>query len=106
VLHFVCDDEDPDGVMSRLRDAMAPGSYLIVSHITGDADPDKGEALFAALNRHSRATLRTRDEVERFFTGFDVLEPGIVPPDGWRPDEPTDITRFWLWTGVGVKPRR
>jgi hypothetical protein len=103
VLHFVPDEDDPYGIMSRLRDAMAPGSYLIFSHVTGDADPVRAQELRAAINREARATLRTRDEVERFFAGFEILEPGIVPPEQWRPDRPADQDRFWLWTGVGVK---
>ncbi|WP_395105914.1 SAM-dependent methyltransferase [Actinomadura sp. SCN-SB] len=103
VLHFVPDDEDPYGLMARLRDAMAPGSYLIFSHITGDADPDKGRELQEAINREARATVRTREEVTRFFDGFEILEPGIVPPDQWRNDGPSDPDRFWLWTGVGIK---
>jgi SAM-dependent methyltransferase len=103
VLHFVSDEEDPYGIMSRLRAVMAPGSYLIFSHITGDDDPDKGQLLQAAINREARATPRTRDDVDRFFTGFEILEPGIVPPDRWRPEHPAHMDRFWLWAGVGIK---
>jgi hypothetical protein len=41
--------------------------------------------------------------VERFFDGFDILEPGIVPPDRWRPGPGTEAPeRFWLWAGVGI----
>jgi SAM-dependent methyltransferase len=103
VVHFVSDDEDPYGIMARIRDAMAPGSYLIFSHITADADPENGKLFSESINREARATLRTRDDVERFFAGFDILEPGIVPPDRWRPDQPSSLERFWLWAGVGVK---
>jgi hypothetical protein len=103
VLHFVSDEEDPYGIMSRLRAAMAPGSYLIFSHITGDADPETRRVLNDAVNRQSRAIPRTRGDVERFFAGFEILEPDIVPPDRWRPDDPEHMDRFWLWAGVGVK---
>jgi SAM-dependent methyltransferase len=105
VLHFVADDEDAYGLAARFRDAVAPGSYLIFSHITADADPEQGKLFREAINREARATIRTRDDVERFFTGFDILEPGIVPPDRWRPDpdQPSAMDRFWLWAGVGVK---
>lgn len=104
VLHFVSDEEDPYGIMSRLREAMVAGSYLIFSHITGDADPEKGELLRQAINAEARATLRTREDVERFFAGFEILEPGIVPPDRWRPVGPPEMDRFWLWAGVGIIP--
>jgi hypothetical protein len=49
-------------------------------------------------------TLRDRAQVAGFFDGFDILEPGIVPPDQWRPGPDTEAPeRFWLWSGVGIK---
>lgn len=103
VLHFVSDEEDPYGIVTRIREAMAPGSYLIFSHLTGDADTQTFEQTREATDRRWRSIARTREEVERFFSGFEILEPGIVPPDRWRPDGPERMERFWLWAGVGVK---
>ncbi|HEY7487287.1 MAG TPA: SAM-dependent methyltransferase [Streptosporangiaceae bacterium] len=106
VVHFLSDEEDPYGIVTRLREAMAAGSYLIFSHMTGDADPIKAEeALDVWRQSPGRPpTLRNRDDVERFFDGFDILEPGIVPPDRWRPGPGTEAPeRFWLWAGVGIK---
>jgi SAM-dependent methyltransferase len=103
VLHFVSDEEDPYGIVARVRDAMAPGSYLIFSHLTGDADTQTFEQTRAATDRRWNSIARTHEEVTRFFAGFEILEPGIVPPDRWRPAGAERMERFWLWAGVGVK---
>jgi hypothetical protein len=106
ILHFVADEEDPYGIVARLRAAMVPGSYLIFSHLTGDADPVKGEEAMDVWRRSpgTPPTLRDRAQAERFFAGFDILAPGIVPPDQWRPEPDGDAPdRFWLWAGVGVR---
>jgi hypothetical protein len=90
--------------VSRFREAMAPGSFLILSHVTSDdIDPQTLERLNAAIYHPMGATLRTRSEVERCFAGFDILEPGIAPADRWRPKGPVRMGRFWLWAGVGIK---
>jgi len=106
VVHFVTDDEDPYGVVARLRAAMVPGSYLIFSHLTGDADPIKAEEAMDVWRQSPGRppTLRNHAQVEGFFDGFDILEPGVVSPDRWRPEPDTEgPERFWLWAGVGIK---
>jgi hypothetical protein len=106
VLHFVPDEDDPNGLVTRLREAMVTGSYLIFSHLTGDADPIKAEEAMDVWRQSpgTPPTLRDHAQAERFFDGFDILEPGIVPPDKWRPEaDAEDPERFWLWAGVGIK---
>lgn len=106
VLHFVGDDEDPYGLVARLRDAMPPGSYLIFSHLTGDFDPRRMEAALEIVRNSPVSTMsyaRTRDEVARFFEGFEIVDPGIVSVDAWRPEDPTPAGHVWLWAGVGRK---
>jgi hypothetical protein len=87
VLYFVSDDEEPYGAVARLRDALAPGSCLAISHATGDLLPDdqiaKGTSIY---NRASPVTMRSRTGIERFFTGFDLIPPGLVLVTDWRPD--------------------
>ncbi len=106
VLHFITDDEDPYGAMASLREAMAPGSYLVIAHLTGDADPSRGEYAVQAW-KHARTapppTLRDRGQIGRFLDGLDLLDPGIVPVDHWRPETPPGIGSFWLYAGVGRK---
>ncbi|MBC6457867.1 SAM-dependent methyltransferase [Actinomadura sp. HBU206391] len=103
VLHFVPDDQDPYGIVARLAKAMVPGSHLILSHLTGDSDPENAKRFLESVNREARAVVRTREEVQRFFDGFELLDPGVVPVDRWRPDGPDAMKRFWLWAGVGRK---
>jgi hypothetical protein len=103
VLHFISDEEDPYGIVARVRQAMVPGSYLIFSHLTGDADMQTFEQTRVATEGRWCSIARTREEITRFFSGLKILEPGIVPPDLWRPDGPERMERFWLWAGVGVK---
>jgi hypothetical protein len=106
IIHFVPDGDDPYRIVERLREAITPGSYLIFTHLTGDADPVKAEEAMDVWRQSpgTPPTLRNRTQAERFFDGFDILEPGIVPPDKWRPEPDTeDPERFWLWAGVGVK---
>ncbi len=104
VLHYVADDEDPYGVVARLRDAMAPGSHLILSHLTGDDDPQTMEGSIKIVRSTPVSVVsvpRTFDQVKPFFDGLAILDPGIVPVHLWRPDRPVAADkRFWLWAGV------
>jgi hypothetical protein len=88
VMHFIADEDDPGAIMATLRAAMAPGSYLILSHTI---DEDAGGALDTAKSGFQRAGTplfpRSRARVERFFDGFDLLEPGLVEVHTWRRDE-------------------
>ncbi|MFC0506616.1 SAM-dependent methyltransferase [Micromonospora costi] len=95
VLHFVPDDDLAYDAVGQLRAALAPGSYLLVSHATADEAPhDQGELDVAHdIYRRKTATplgLRSRAQVERFFTGLDLVEPGLVWMPLWRPapDDP------------------
>lgn len=89
VLYFVADDEDPWRLVARLRDALAPGSYLALSHATADDLPvEQVTAGVKVYNRAFDVTLRTRSQVERFTEGFDLVEPGLVLVSHWRPDGP------------------
>jgi hypothetical protein len=79
---------------------------LIFSHLTGDADPIKAEEAMDVWRQSPGRppTLRDHAQVERFYDGFDLLEPGVVSPDRWRPEPDTEVPeRFWLWAGVGIK---
>jgi len=92
VLHHVNDDEDPVGVARRLRDGLPAGSYLALSHFRnpGDAYP-KYAAMAAEAEKVFSENLgtgrfRTRDEIRAFFGDFEILEPGLVSYNDWRPD--------------------
>jgi hypothetical protein len=108
VLHFIADDADPAGIVARLRDAVAPGSYLALTHIGSDFFPDK-QAMAKAVAVYEKASERVwprdRDEILGFFDGFDLLEPGLVPKHEWRPvTSVAPQTPTIQWGGVGRRP--
>ena len=109
-LHFLPDADDPAGIVGRLRDAVAPGSYLAVSHIGTEFFPDK-EALARAVEVYEKASERvwprSREQVLSFFDGFELLEPGVVPKHRWRPEtgQAADIPNI-QWGAVGRKGTR
>ncbi|MFR9721744.1 SAM-dependent methyltransferase [Streptomyces sp. MS19] len=94
LLHFLPDEEKPEGHVAALRDALAPGSLLILTHATteaGLATHEQGAEL-SDVYRRGGATLvmRGRAATERFFDGFALVKPGLVPLPEWRPDGPAD----------------
>ncbi|MFD7297861.1 SAM-dependent methyltransferase [Streptomyces sp. NPDC059897] len=106
VLHFLADDEDPRRVVATLREALPAGSFLVLSHATSDfADRRDAQAVYnqatASLN------LRPRAEVERFFEGFELVEPGVAQIPFWRPEAPPPpgAEQVGFYGGVARKPR-
>lgn len=90
VLHFVPDRDDPAGIVAGYRDAIVPGSYLAISHAAANEDDVATSGADEATAEYSRtvaeATLRSRAQVAALFAGFDLLDPGVVYVDRWRPD--------------------
>ncbi|NEB77994.1 SAM-dependent methyltransferase [Streptomyces sp. SID14478] len=88
VLHFLTEADEPARVVAELRDALPAGSYLVLSHATGDfADRSAAEAGYSSKASAS-LNLRSKGEVERFFDGFELVEPGLAQVSYWRPDSP------------------
>ena len=87
VLHFIPDADDPLDLVARLVAGLPSGSYLALSHLTGDFDPAAWEGV-AAVYRRSGVTMqvRSRPDIERFFAGLDLVDPGLVSLPRWRPD--------------------
>lgn len=110
LLHFVPDSWNPAGILSRYRDRIAPGSYLALSHVTADAEPTGlTEAVQAYRSTQSQAYPRNREEILRLFTGFDLVDPGLVGCALWRPEGPGDMSdnpeiNTLPYAGVGRKP--
>jgi hypothetical protein len=87
VLHLVSDAEDPWAIVARLMDAVPPGSYLVISHPALDIGEGQAAAQRAYNQNVATAqTLRTRDEFARFFTGLELVEPGLVQVHQWHPN--------------------
>ena len=107
ILHFIDDDGDPYKIVERLMAPLPAGSYLVISHITADYDPQSWARFAEVMRRQGITTrLRSRDEVVRFFTGLDLVDPGVVPILRWRPDEDKPFTdaEAALYGGVARKP--
>ena len=108
IVHFVGNDDKPAAIIARLRDALAPGSYLALTHVSADLVPDK-EAARRAVAAYERASARgwprSREHILRFFDGFELVEPGLVPKPRWRPlpDDPAADLPDISWAGVGKK---
>ncbi|MEV4186910.1 SAM-dependent methyltransferase [Streptosporangium canum] len=111
ILHFI-PDESSDGagayeIVQRLYEASAPGSYLVLSHAI-DAKPDTTPEALEIYNHATAAlSLRTHAEITRFFDGYELVEPGLVFPKDWRPDDQPLIgaeSTSIGYSGVGRKP--
>jgi hypothetical protein len=110
VLNFVPDEDDAYGIVERLKDALAPGSALAISHGTRDFAPEtieKGLKVYRGAGTAVQA--RSHGEVQRFFDGWDLVDPGVTATHRWRPD-PTDTlsditdTEAAAYAGVALKP--
>ena len=115
ILHFFGDDEDPYGIVARFRDTLPAGSYLAISHGTrdiperSDLSPEAMAEMGAKVERLYQLTTaslvtRSRAQVERFFAGFDLLDPGVVEIQLWRPDGEGSKLPGGFYGGVGRKP--
>ncbi|CAL9379378.1 hypothetical protein SUDANB145_01038 [Streptomyces sp. enrichment culture] len=103
------DGDDAHGLLKRYVDALAPGSFLILSQVTADLNPEavgKAAALFARGGTPFHP--RPLTEFARFFEGLELLGPGVIPVTGWRP-EPEDVAVqaegiVPVYAGVARKP--
>jgi hypothetical protein len=108
VLHFVEDADDPYGAVAQLRDALPRGSMLVLTHAAYDGIPlppeRAGGTVDVYKNIRNPLIMRSRDEIARFFEGYDMVEPGLVPLAAWRPEtapEDEDPYAFSGFAGVG-----
>ena len=106
VLHFIPDADQPERIIATLRDALAPGSYLVISHSCRDVSPDDAdqrETLYSSRIA-AQLSMRTREQITSLFDGFTLLDPGLVWLPQWRPDSsgdvPEDPRRYWILAGV------
>jgi hypothetical protein len=106
ILHAIGDQDDPHGIVAKLMDAVPSGSYLVLSHVASDIDPEQIAEATARLNQLSRQhfTLRDHAQVLRFFGGLELLEPGVARVEEWRAPELETRDRSAMWGGVGRKP--
>jgi trans-aconitate methyltransferase len=107
VLQFVPDEDSPHEVVHRLMDALAPGSYLVISHPASDIQAAAMAGMATRLNQlmAQRVKPRSRAEVTAFFDGLELVPPGVIRCPEWHPDRPQDAEgKSTMWGGVGQKP--
>lgn len=107
ILMLLEDAEDPWRKIRVLMDALPSGSYVAITHPTGDFNPEAVKtAMDAVVDSGMTLVPRSRDEVARFFAGWELVEPGIVPVAAWHPDDgpPTDPHAAYYWAGIARKP--
>lgn len=110
LLHFIPDHQKPREIIDTLMGAVPSGSFLVLSHATTDFDP----VTFAEIERIYRdgcmdTQFRRRDEFAEFFTGLELIEPGIVVPHQWWPDGPVTTSegmdaKVSFYAAVARKP--
>ncbi|TDC04280.1 hypothetical protein E1267_23375 [Nonomuraea longispora] len=107
MVHFLTLDERGP-IMRQLLDALPSGSHLTATHVTTENHPPEAVAQIEAVYATTPTPIffRGREEIARFFDGFDLVEPGLVTIDDWHPDpsDPAPQPTKWLYGGVGRKP--
>jgi hypothetical protein len=105
--HYVLDSQDPQAIFAAYRDAVPPGSYLAMTHLTNDFEAIKADELTEAMkSTQNNVQARSRDEILSLFGEFELVEPGLVTTSQWRSDLPTEADapeRDGLYAGVGRK---
>jgi hypothetical protein len=107
ILHFIPDSAGPHRIVADLMEAAAPGSYLVISHPAPDIDAGVSVGMAERLNKLmvQKGTLRDRAAVSRLFDGLDLVSPGVVAVEEWRPESPLQGgSPASLWAGVAKKP--
>jgi hypothetical protein len=100
------DDPNPFEMVATVMEPMPSGSYLAVTHPTPDFNPEEtAQAVAAAEAAGITLVPRPQAEIARFFSGLDVVDPGVTPVLSWRPDEPpADPRSAYYWAGIARKP--
>lgn len=85
VLHFIGDEDDPDGIVARLMDAVPAGSYLVCAHAGSDIPSAEMEEGVRAYNERSPVKLvpRSREQIDRLLAGLEPVGSGVVPLSQW-----------------------
>lgn len=105
VLHLVPDSENPAWLVGRFCAPLVSGSHLVLSQFAAHSDPEAMAQLRAVADGTPVETyFRRRDEVLRFFDGFELLPPGLVDVEQWQPDVQPLSTRLKITGGVGRLP--
>jgi O-methyltransferase involved in polyketide biosynthesis len=105
IVNFVVDEDEARQIVRTLLDAVPSGSYLVLSHPTREVNAAAVDRAVEMWNSGGAApmTVRTPQEIEGYFAGLELLDPGVVTCSRWRPDG-NDTTPASEYSGVGRKP--
>jgi S-adenosyl methyltransferase len=105
IMHLIVDADDPYRLVAHLTAAVPPGSYLALSQVASDIEPEQMAEAARRYNRlaYEKQRHRTHAEVSRFFDGLELIDPGVVAVQNWRPASETHA-KSAMWGGVGRKP--
>ncbi|BCJ56102.1 hypothetical protein Asp14428_75770 [Actinoplanes sp. NBRC 14428] len=105
ILNFVPDDAEARRIVETLVSAVPAGSYLVLSHPTREVAPEAVDRAVQMWNAGGAAQMVVRDpaDIATFFTGLELLDPGVVTCSQWRPDG-NDTTPASEYAGVARKP--
>ncbi len=108
ILHYIPDLDEAEQIVARLTSAVPAGSFLAISHAASDISPDEMAEMIRRMNEHlaeGNHVGRPREVVARFFTGLDLVDPGVVKVTQWRPASDIEAAGpTSLWGGVARKP--
>ncbi|WP_019544820.1 SAM-dependent methyltransferase [Streptomyces sulphureus] len=105
--HFFPDDWDPHAMVERFLAPLPSGSFLVLSHATPDFEPEIAEKVRQLyLQSGTPVQFRAKAEIERFFDGLELVEPGVTTVHRWRPEEPSEYSDYQVsfYGGVARKP--
>jgi SAM-dependent methyltransferase len=111
-IHHYDGEVNPRDIMQEYVDALAPGSYVAISHFF---DPQESE--YSELARrmedvfvHSpmgSGLFRTHDQIMDMFCGLELIPPGLSLCAEWWPDgpqiKPLDQVQYCIVGAVAVK---
>ena len=107
ILHFFAPGEHPEQTAATLAGALAPGSYLAITHLAADVYGDQMAETFRRLNEQMKqdVILRSREEFQQLFGDLDLVEPGVVQLPQWRPDAAAEAPAgpLPMWAAVARK---
>jgi len=105
MLHFVEDFAEGARLLATYLDALPAGSFVAVSHFAKDDQDSEMNATLDALDKQlgEAVVRRTRSEVQAFFDGLDLLDPGVVETQEWRPADPSGPKPLPMWVAAARK---
>ncbi len=111
ILHFIVEDAAVSRIARVFRKALPSGSYLVISHATDENIPEDTREQMERLYQRTSSPIkgRTRAQIADLFGEWELVEPGLVPPPMWRPDDASELfmsqpDRSISLSGVARKP--